>query len=420
MGERTKMRRIIASLDIGSNSIKLIVGEYIKNKLHILCALDSPSKGIKKGLISSKDELIPALKTTFHKAEDMLGVPVKEVVLVIPAYYSESMMSEGSTTITNEDHVITHQDLIRAMHAASYNKIDDEIDLVSIIPTSYKINDDEVMKNPINMIANKLSIKAVLVTSPKNMINSFINVLENIGVKVIDVVTSSLSDYAINRRKEMINSVGAVINIGEDTTTVSIFNKGIPVRSEVIELGGANIDNDIAYIYKITKTDARRLKESIGLASADMARSDEKTKLTDRLGEEVIINQKELSEIIESRLEEILTLAKKQINLLTKKDIDYIMVTGGSSEIGDFNILLDKVFTKNFFLGKIDYIGVRNNKYSPALGTIKYYNGRLKLKNKEYSTFNFDELEILSGTHKKVNINESSILGKLFGYFFDN
>ena len=188
------MRKIIASLDIGSSSIKLIVGEFIKNSLNILCVSELPSKGIKKGLVANREELIPVLKEVFHKAEEMLGIPVKEVVLSIPAYYTDVLISEGSSTITNENHVITHQDLIRAMHAASYNKIDTDMELISIIPTRYKINNETAVPNPINMIANKLSLKAVLVVAPKNIINSFINVLDRIGVKAIDVVTSSLSD----------------------------------------------------------------------------------------------------------------------------------------------------------------------------------------------------------------------------------
>ena len=413
------MRKIIASLDIGTSTIKLIIGEFIKNKLNILCTSEVPSKGMKKGLIYRRDELIPVLKETFHKAEEMLGIPVREVVLSIPAYYTEARMSEGSSTITSEDHVITHQDLIRAMHAASYNQIGEDEELISILPTTYKI-DNDIVKNPINMIGKKLSLKAVLITAPKSSVIDFLKVLETIGIKVIDVVTSSLGDYASNRFKESGSKFGAIINIGEETTTVSVFNKGILTRAEVIELGGANIDNDIAYIYKITKKDARELKESIGLACSDQARKEEKVTLTDRLGEEVTINQLDLSEIIESRLREILELAKKQINLLTKREIEYIIITGGSSEIGDFNNLLDKVFTKPHILGKIDIVGARNNKFSTTLGIIKYYNGRLKLKNKEYSVFNLDELEILSGIHKKVSINENSILGKLFGYFFDS
>ena len=413
------MRKIIASLDIGTNTIKLIVGEFIKNRLNILCTSEVPSKGIKKGLIMRRDELIPVLKETFHKAEEMLGVPVNEVVLSIPAYYTEATMSEGSSTITNEDHVVTYQDLIRAMHAASYNKISEDEELISILPTTYKV-DNEIVKNPINMIGNKISLKAVLITAPKSSVTDFLKVLETIGIKVIDVVTSSLADYAANRLKDSGSKIGAIINIGEETTTVSIFNKGILTRAEVIELGGSNIDNDIAYIYKITKKDARELKERIGLACSDLAMVEEKITVTDRLGEDVVINQQDLSEIIESRLTEILELSKKQINLLTKREIEYIIITGGSSEIGDFNNLLDKVFTKPHILGKIDTVGARNNKFSTCIGTIKYYNGRLRLKNKEYSVFNLDELEILSGVHKKVSINENSILGKIFGYFFDS
>lgn len=414
------MRKIIASLDIGSSTIKLIVGEFIKNSFSVLCISEVPSRGIKKGLVSNRDDLIVVLKECFHKSEEMLGIKINEVVLAIPAYCTEVEMSEGSTTITNEDHLVTHQDLIRAMQAASYNKVNSDMELISIIPTRYKIDNEQIVKNPLNMAANKLSLKAVVITVPKVNVDPFINALDKIGVNVLDIVTTSLGDYEVHKSKNTISSLGAVINIGEETTTVSIFNKGVLMKSEVIELGGVNIDNDIAYIYKITKKDAKEIKEKLGLAVPDMAEASEKISLTDRLGENVVINQKDLCEIIESRLTEILELSKKQMNLLTKRDIEYIIVTGGTTEMGDFNILLDKVFTKSHILGKIEIVGVRNNKYSTVVGITKYFNERLRLKNKEYSVFNEEQLEILSGDHKKVNINENSILGKLFGYFFDN
>lgn len=413
------MRKIIASLDIGSSTIKLVVGEFIKNSLNVLCVSETNSKGIKKGLIFNREELIPNLKETFHKAEEMLGIPIREVVLAVPSYFTDAFMVEGSITITNNDNVITNNDIIKVMQACSYNKIPEDSELISVIPTGYKV-DEEMVKNPLNMIGSKLTIKAVLLTVPKSNVLSFKKVLETIGIKTVSVVTSSLSDYALNRTKDTLHKVGAVVNIGADLTTVSIVNKGIVTKAEVIELGGNNVDNDIAYIYKITKKDACKIKEEIGLASSEMANTLEKYTVTDRLGESITINQKEVSEIIESRLEEILVLSKKQMNLLTKRDIEYVIITGGTSEIQDFNILVDKVFTKTHILGKIDIVGVRSNSYSTTLGTIIYYNSRLKLQNKEYSVFTLEDLEILSGNHKKVNINENSILGKLFGYFFDN
>ena len=121
-----------------------------------------------------------------------------------------------------------------------------------------------------------------------------------------------------------------------------------------------------------------------------------------------------------SRLTEIISLAKKQINLLTKKEISYIMFTGGVTESVDFDILIEEVLGNTGIIGNVEEIGARHNKYSTAVGTIKYYNSRLKLRNVEFSVFDKEEIEVLSGTDKGISIPDNSLLGKLFGYFFDN
>jgi len=414
------MRRIIASLDIGSNSIKLVIGEIVKNRLNILAALDTPSRGIKKGFIVNSESAIEALTEIFKKAEDMLGLKIKKVIATVPSNYAECFLSEGSSTVTNENKVVGPNDIVRAMQASVYNKIQDNMDLVTIIPTIFKINDTEVVKNPKNMIADKLSVKSVIVSVPKKNVIPIVKCLERIGVEVIDIALSSLGDYAEFKTKETSKSVGAVINLGDSTTTVSIFNRGVLTNTEVIDLGGQNIDNDIAFIYKIPKTEAKYLKENLSLAHKRLAIPSESVVVTDKNGENVKINQYEISEIAMSRLEEMLNLAKKQINLLTKKEISYIIFTGGVTESVDFNLLLEEIFGDNIILGHVDELGARDNKFSSSVGLIKYYNSRLKLRNKEFSIFSIEEQEELSGLTKKVNISENSILGKLFGYFFDN
>ena len=96
----------------------------------------------------------------------------------------------------------------------------------------------------------------------------------------------------------------------------------------------------------------------------------------------------------------------KEAVFLTRKSLDYIIVTGGTSELRDFHNLLDKVFTKMHILGKIDIVGARSNKYSTGIGTIKYYNGRLKLKNKEYCVWNPEEISGLAPAPKPSVIVE--------------
>ena len=260
----------------------------------------------------------------------------------------------------------------------------------------------------------------MLFRSPKEKVQALLECFEKIGIEIMDIALTSNGDYYALRNEKMENLVGAIINIGDATTTVSIFNKGVETNTNVIEMGGQNIDNDISFIYKVTKNDAKYLKENLGLAHKRMAQATASAIVTNKLGESISINQYELSEIIMSRLEEILNVAKNQINHLTKKEIHYIIVTGGVSEMPDFELTLESIFGRNAKIGKIQEIGVRNNKYSACLGLIKFYNSKLEMRGKEISIFSVEEQEELSGKHKKINISDNSILGKLFGYFFDN
>ena len=413
------MRKIIASLDIGNHTIKLVVGEIVRGKLNILVCVEAPARGIKKGFIINPESAIESLKDVFSKAEEQIGIKVKKVIVSVPSNGIECFLSEGYTSINNEDKVVRSNDIIRTLQSAVYNKVLDNRELVTILPTKFLINDTNVVDYPLSMHAEKLNVKAVVVTVPKKNVTPIINCLEKLDVQVVDVTINSLGDYYEFKDKKNSNEVGAVINIGASKTTVAIFNKGIITAAEVIDMGGDNIDYDLGYVYKIGRKDALFIKENIALADKNLAQANEAVIVEDKNGDKIKINQFSASEIVMSRLEEILNLAKKQINLLTKKEISYIIVTGGVTETAEFKNVVDYIF-KNAVIGEVKEIGARHNKYATAIGLIKYYDSRLKLRNRDFSIFSIEEQEELSGIHKKVNISENSILGKLFGYFFDN
>ena len=413
------MRKIIASLDIGSHTIKLVVGEIVKNKLNILACVDTPARGIKKGFIVNPESAIEALADVFKKGEEQMGLPIKKVIVSVPSNGIDCFLSEGYTSITNPEKVITSNDLVRSLQAAVYNKVLDNQELVTILPTKFLVNDTVVTDLPVGMKAEKLKVKAVVVTVPKKNVTPIIRCLERIGVNVVDVTIGALGDYYEFKDNKNSSEVGAVINIGASKTTVSIFNKGIITASEIIDIGGDNIDYDLGYVYKINRKDSLYIKENIALADKKMAQASESVIVEDKNGDKIKINQYSASEIVMSRLEEILNLAKKQINLLTKKQISYIIITGGVTETTEFKDMVNYIF-KDATVGNVLEIGARCNKYATSVGLIKYYDSRLRLRNRDFSIFNIEEQENLSGIHKKVNINDNSILGKLFGYFFDN
>ncbi len=414
------MRKIIASLDIGSDTIKLVVGESLRGKINILAASSVTSKGVKKGFIVEPNAIIPKLQEVFQKCENMLGQKIPKVIITVPSEGVKFQIMEGSSTITNEEHIIKNTDLIHAMQASTYNKLEEAEEIVSIKPTSFQIDEERTVKNPIGMEGLKVSVKTLVVTVPRKNAFTIMKCLEKIGVEVIDFTLGTIGDYYEMQKASMKDVVGAIINIGHHLTTVSIFNKGLLTNTEEIAIGGANIVNDLAYIFNLKKSDAYIVKQGLAAAHKRGVSASIKKEFTNKEGVSVTISEYEATEVATSRMEEILKIAKKQINLLTKKEIHYIMITGGVSEMTNFSLLVEETFGHNAVIATTRELGVRSNIYSSSTGLIKYYEEKMKHSKQEFSIFTEEEAEELSNVNRKINFGDNSLLGKLFGYFFDN
>ena len=215
------------------------------------------------------------------------------------------------------------------------------------------------------------------------------------------------------------NMVGAIVDIGSETTTVSLYNKAVIVKNSIIGVGGKALDNDLVYSYKVSKNEARKIKETFALAYKKYASVSDFYESKNELNEDIKINQYEVSEIASSRLNDILELVSKEISSLSNRELDYIIFTGGVSEMAHFNYLIEEKFGKKAAVGSIRIIGVRNNIYSAAVGNIIYFISKLKLKGKNYSMVSTKDSEDLSSVKKNnANISSDSMLGKVVGYFF--
>ena len=413
------MRRILSSIDLGTNSIKLIVAEIYNEKINILCALSENTKGIKNGLIVVEEDVIYSIRKLLKKAEDILGLRIKKIVCSVPEFDLKFKEGSGINTITNDDKIITKNDISRLLKTCVYNKISDDHELINILPIEYRV-DDEIVKNPVGLMGEKIKLNSLIISAPKKNVYSFIKVLEKSGLEVIDITLGSLGDYALFKNEFIDTSNGIIINLGAGKTTISSFYKGILVNESVLFDAGDYIDNDISFMYKTRLNDSKKLKERFSLASTKLANPKESKNIINKLCEKVTINQYELSQYVNARLEEILKKAKNKINHLTKKEISYIIITGGLTEIKDFNILAEEIFGKNVTFGNVNIIGARDNKYSTSIGLIKNFNNKLNEKGKDYSIFDSDEIDVLSSSNRNINVASDSILGKVFGYFFEN
>ncbi len=413
------MKHIYTSIDIGSDTIKLIVCELYKNKLNLLAASSVKSKGIKKGLITDAEEASVSVKKAFNEIEDMLGITIKKVIATVPSYFAEFSMVKGDLPIQHEDSTVTGEDIEQVLEKAAQSKLNQDKEMVTIIPIDFNVDDKTEIKEPKGLVGTTLSTRAILVTTPKKNIYSVVSLLEGIGIEVVDISLSSIGDIYTFKNKDIDGKVGAVINIGSETTTVSLYNKGIIVKNSVIGIGGKSIDNDLSYMYKIDLEEAVKVKERFAVAYKGAASRSENYEISNEQGESTVVNQLKASEIVMSRMEEILTLARKEIRILTEKEVEYVIITGGISSSSHFDELATSIFGKNVTIGNVKMLGIRNNKYSSVVGNIVYFIHKLKLKGREYTMISDSDMELLSSNRKNViNISNETMLGKVFGYFF--
>ena len=413
------LKNIFTSIDIGSDSVKVVVCELHNNKLNLLAASSVTSKGIKRGIIVNAEEATKSIKKVISDVESMLGFKIKKVIASIPSYFANFSFLKGSVSILNENKTVTSEDIVEVLSSSVDSKLTVDNEMVTIIPIDFKLDEAEGILNPLGHIGNTLSARAIMITTPKKNIYSVVSVLESVELDIVDIMINGIGNMYSFKNRDISNMVGAIVDIGSETTTISLYNKAVIVKNQIIGIGGKTLDNDIAYAYKIDNDVAKKIKETFALSYKKYASVNDFYETRNERNEDIKINQYEVSELVSNRLSEILDLVGKEINTLSNREVDYIIFTGGVSEISHFNFLIEEKFGKKASVGASRVIGVRNNIYSAATGNIIYFISKLKLKGKEYSMVSTKDSEDLSSVKKNnANISSDSTLGKVVDYFF--
>lgn len=357
---------------------------------------------------------ITAIKDGIKEISSSLGININKAIVNVPDYNSKFIYVTGEVDITSEDGIISTDDINKVIKASVYSKLAQEYELITVIPLAFSV-DDKVEATPIGKSGKKLGIKGIMVSAPKKNIYSVLSVMEGAGIEVVDITVSGLGDYYEVRNDTLDKSLGAIINLGYETTNVSIFNRGKLMNTETIQLGGINVDKDLAYMFNINMFDARIIKEKFASSHKRFIALNDVYEVKNTANETVKLNQIEVTEIVMDRLAEILKLARKQIFLLTKRDISYIVITGGLTEIRAFKNLVYEILGKDVIIYIEDTLGIRDNKYTTAVGMIKYFVDKTETRGREYSMINEESEDLLINPNK--NRKDKTAITKIFGNF---
>lgn len=407
------MKKIYTAIDIGSDTIKFVVGEYFKNKLNILATYEQKAKGIRKGLIVDPNLAINSIKDGIKEINNNLGIDIKKVIVGVPSYNAKFMFVTSGIEITGD--AITTDDVNNLIKASVYSKVEQDYELITVLPLTFLIDGEKETK-VVGKAGNKLEIKGIMISAPKKNVYSVLSVMEGAGLEVVDITVSALGDYYEVRNDNLDKNIGAIINLGHETTNVSVFSRGKLMNTETIQLGGINVDKDLAYMFNINVFDAREIKEKFASSHKRFIALNDVYEVKNTAGEVIKLNQIEVTEIVMDRLAELLRLAQKQILLLTKQNISYIVITGGLTEIRAFKNLVYEILGKDVIIYTEDTLGARNNKYTTSIGMIKYFIDKMEVRGKEYSMIDEQDEELLINPNNKNSKGKAGIT-KIFGNF---
>ena len=416
------MKKIYTCIDIGSDTIRILVSEYFAGTFRTLAVSSVKSKGVRNGVIVDKDVLEERIRLSLEDISSRINIKINKAIVTIPACDAEYNLVHGNIPIVNEEKMVTEKDMLRVQNSVS-NDILPNMELVEVTPIDFTIYENgseiETLYNPKGKICDRLGVRAMVVTVPKSVVIDYVKTVEQAGVEVVDLSLSPIADFEEIREEEMDDKVTALINIGKDVTTVSMFNKGVITNSKELKIGSMLIDDDISYIYYTSLKSARKIKEIFGIAHPRYANKSELYDTLDVNGKQISINQYEFSKVINKRLTEILNVAKNELKVLTNKQISYIMVIGGITDMPGVNFVLEDVFGQIAKTYSINTLGIRKSRFITVSGAIKHFVKKIKLRGKQYSMFSSDDADDL--VHSKTRIGRNnSIFGRFVSYFFDN
>ncbi|HEX5563723.1 MAG TPA: cell division protein FtsA [Sporosarcina sp.] len=365
---------IYVSLDIGSSSVKVLIGEVDGGSLHVIGVGNVQSAGIRKGTIIDIDATVQSIRKAVEQAERMTGMQIREVILGIPANGVHLQDVKGVVAVNSENREITDDDLDRVMKSAQVMSVPPEREIVNIIPKQFIVDDYDEIKDPRGMIGVRLEMDGTLITTSKTLVHNILRCVERAGLVIREIYLQPLAAGQFALTEDEMNHGTAFIDIGGGSTTIAIFGDNRFISTAVIPVGGDHITKDLSIILKTPTEQARKIKHQYGHAFYDDASDDE-------LFEVPVIgadskdqySQRYISEIIGVRLEELFDLVLEELYRMGIQDLPGgVVLTGGTTKLDGILQLARHVLRTRVRIHTPEYIGVREPMYSTAVGLIRY------------------------------------------------
>ena len=322
----------IAAIELGSSKITGIAGKRdTDGSISVLAfAQDDASQFVHKGVIFNIDKAATALSDIIIKLETQLrNSTIAKVYVGIGGRTLRTIENQVSRTVTGEEKI--SEDLVFSISDENLAYPYDEFDILDVEPQEYKI-DNRLVPDPVGVAGKEITAHFLNIVAKKMMKKNLELSLQQGHVTVANAVLTE-SDRRLGC---------ALVDMGADTTTVSVYKNNILRYLTVIPLGSANITQDIVSL-QMADEDAEQFKLLYGdalVAEEEIDKSEEYT-----LDNGQAISKDLLNDIVSARAEEILVNVWNQIQISGYDDklTAGVFFTGGGSNLKNLEEAFKKI-----------------------------------------------------------------------------
>ncbi len=369
---------LIVGLDIGTTKICAIVGEKTENGVDIVGMGTHASRGLRKGVVVDIHATVDSIKCAVEEAELMADCEITSVYAGISGGHIRGFNSHGVVAV--KDREVGESDVRRVIDAAKAVAIPMDREVIHVIPQEYIIDDQDGIREPYGMSGVRLEAKIHIVTAAVTSAQNIVKCANKAGLNVIDIVLEPLASAQAVLSDDERDLGVCMIDIGGGTTDIAVFADGSIKNTAVLGLGGYHLSNDIAVGLRTPFEEAERIKKKFGMASARYLASDDVISVPSVGGRRPReISRKILCEVLEPRVEEILSLARQEIvkARLADRIPSGVVLTGGASALNGMAELAEEVFEGPVRCGLPSHIGglqdvVRSPMYATGVGLVLF------------------------------------------------
>jgi cell division protein FtsA len=372
-----EIKDFIVAIELGSSKVTGIAGQKKPDGSISILALvrEDSSSFIRKGVVYNIDKTAQCLTSIIKKMEAQLQTRITQVFVGVGG---QSIRSVKNSIVRDlpVDTIIT-QEMVLELMDANWNLDYPDQKILDVAEQEYRV-DTQLQMDPVGIRANRLEGNFLNILERKSFFQNLNKCFETANIKVADMYLAPLALANAVLTEAEKRSGCALVDIGADTTTVSVFWKNVLRHLAVIPLGSDNVTKDIASL-QMEEHDAEQMKLRYGSAYTDNNDIDPNLKYS--IDSDRQVESRRFIEIVEARVEEIIENVRYQIPAeYYDKLLGGIILTGGGSNMKN----IEQAFTKYTRIEKVrvakfvtttinsgnDQIKARNGMFNTVLGLL--------------------------------------------------